>query len=972
VNLLVAILAVAALSASARGQSPDSSLVDGPPAASRVAQPDTSSRVPAADAAARAEAAPASESSPAGTPGAHTSRNDAADSAQSGDAAPAMADYQIELPAGVLFGAFTRDDGPFLIAGSVIVPAGQTLEFGPGCTVYVGGEYSTITVFGQLIARGTKQEPVRFVSANATPNPWDWDRIYCRSRARSVFEHCIVKHSNYGLFVENGSASVRNSSFERNSLHGLVVKNSDVSLKNVRFSAGHVLALNCLPGAVVRAESLSVTHNITGAACADGARLTVRGGTIAKNRTGLAVKSGASVEIVAADLTKNKLGLASEREIPKKMRQMVYGNVVDAKTVAAEEMTALLKPPEAVKSIVLPTAASTRQPDPGFEQGFSALHAPRPPAASFIGNVEAGLAYYQPKSIRHPVQDTLIRQTRYLGEQSEEWYGRLQPEINVFMQGRGGEADVNVNADLYGNEWVDNQTHLRKNMFTMAMNYSSQNLVLGDFFENASEISISGRKMTGVKYTGSFMDMGRGEDRFEFKLAAGESETPKDSGDHEINVFGDTVDTGFSVRQQLTYMSSLTYKPTRYSSITARGIIARDQINKTLFGRSISDPAAPRPIEAQTGTIAGAVVFLDGRMAVNAEINLGAEDTVDSADYDKVAWYNPKVSKAVPRVFGLLDPDSAHFAAAAGVSGEFGGYDIGVSITEIGERYFSAGNPYLENDRRIAALTASRQFLERLQTDAAYAYERTGVHDTLTLSAPSSSPVDKHSLALGGEYPFGEGKPTAEAEYEIEYQFSRESDQDTLAATGYGLTRNRELAHTALAGVKQRFDNGLDYNVKYRLIRENDYSSYVEAAKQDVGDAWFHEIGLRLGTRIARRVRNRASFSVKYKHEHQDSLRGFGFKFSDNLRLTVIPRKLSLELKGDYQHKTEREFDDDTGAWEQPVLYRLYGAGGGVKYSLTSRIAASIRAQYEKVHDENEGAENYRVIFGGLYFTYLF
>ncbi len=879
--------------------------------------------------------------------------------------------YQIEIPPGVLFGAFSQEDGPFLITGSVIVPAGQVLEFGPGCTVYVGGEYSTITVFGQLVIKGTAQAPVRIVSAREKPNPWDWDRIYCRSRTRSIFEHCIVKHSNYGLCVENGSASIRNSVFERNSLHGLVVKNSDVSLYNTRFGGGQVLALNCLRGAAVRAESLYIKNNITGAACESGARLEITGGAISGNRTGLAVRSGSAVSIVAADIVRNKIGLASENEIPRDMRQMVYGNIVDAQVVKPAEMAKLVKPPEAVKSIVLPKSGGRTVAAANSDSGFAALRAPREPTASFIGNVEVGIAYYQPTSEPHPVQDTLINQTRYLGEQSDEWYGRLQPEITLFMQGKRGDADVNVNADLYGNQWVDNQTHLRKNMFTITMNYAEQNFVVGDYFENASEVSISGRTMTGVKYTGGFWDMGRGIDRFEFKLAAGESEAPKDSGDREIDIFGDTVDTGFSVRQQLTYLSSLKYRPTMYSSITARGIIARDQINKTLFGRSITDPAAPEPIESQTGTIAGEIILFDGLMAINAEINLGVEDTVDTAEYDKVAWYNPKVSEAVPRVFGLLSPDSAHYAAVAGVAGTLRGFDLGLTVTEIGEQYFSAGNPYLENDRRILGFAASRSFLENLQTAAEYEFERTGVHDIFTLSRPSSSPVDQHSLLLEGEYGFGEAKPTAEAAYEIAYIFSEESEQDTLAATGYGLTKNKELAHTATAGVKQRFKNGIDYNLRYRMIRENDFSAYVDPREENIGDSWFHEFGLRLGTRIKRRVRNRASVSVKLKHENRDSLRSVGFKISDNLRLTVIPRKLSIEFKGDYQRTADREFDDDEGTWTE-TLDNVYGAGGSVKYSLTSRIAASVRGKYEKVHDENDGAENYRVIIGGLYLTYLF
>ncbi|HEX7511288.1 MAG TPA: hypothetical protein VF335_08310, partial [Chitinivibrionales bacterium] len=115
--------------------------------------------------------------------------------------------YGLEIPPGIIFGKFEKENGPFLLQGSVIVPSGEVLEFGPGCTIFMGGNYPTITVFGQLIVKGTAAQPVIFQSANPKPNPWDWDRIYCRSRNRSVFEHCIIRHSNYGIYVENGSVS---------------------------------------------------------------------------------------------------------------------------------------------------------------------------------------------------------------------------------------------------------------------------------------------------------------------------------------------------------------------------------------------------------------------------------------------------------------------------------------------------------------------------------------------------------------------------------------------------------------------------------------------------------------------------------------------------------------------------------------------------------------------------------------------
>jgi hypothetical protein len=250
------------------------------------------------------------------------------DSGQDASLAPAITvneqgrspgEFGVEIPAGIMFGKFEKESGPFLIIGSIIVPSGQSLEFGPGCKVYIGGNYSTITVFGQLIAKGTADDPVIFQSAKAKPNPWDWDRIYCRSRNRSIFEHCVIRHSNYGICVENGSVSIGHCLFERNSLHGLVVRNSSVILNNTTFTKGHVLAVFCQEGAQVQAESLTVTDNITGLACTEKSDFSLKGGSISRNTNGLAVLKGSSVSILAADITQNKIGLVSQMQIPKNL-----------------------------------------------------------------------------------------------------------------------------------------------------------------------------------------------------------------------------------------------------------------------------------------------------------------------------------------------------------------------------------------------------------------------------------------------------------------------------------------------------------------------------------------------------------------------------------------------------------------------------------------------------------------------------
>ncbi len=898
------------------------------------------------------------------------------------------------LPAGVLFGTFSSEDGPYLINGNVIVPAGQILEFGAACTVYVGGEYSTITVFGQIFAKGTAKHPVVFMSAKPVTQPWDWDRIYCRSRNRSLFEHCIIRHSNFGIYVENGSAGINNCRFKRNSLHGLVVKNADVSLFSSEFSGGHAMAINLLAGARCTADSLIVRNNNTAISCAPQSMLKLNGGYLSYNATGLIVSRGASVEIVGTEVSRNKTGVVSNREIPRKVREMVYANKLDVKVVPPDEMKNLLKEPQPVASIVVPKASDSVAVSENFNAGFSAMSVPQEPTASFIGNVTTGFTYFRPRSEVHPrdrdttetylpgdgntedtlrtVERVLRQQNKYPGEQDDKWYGGIQPEFQFFANGRRGNADINLLMDMYSNQWLSTTNYIGKNMFNLSMNYAQQSVVIGDFFESGSETSIPGRQLTGIKYSGKYLEMGRGEKRLAFKLAAGETEIAKDSGDHEIFVYNQTVDTGMSKRQQITYIAEASFKPTRQSSIAARGIIAHDQTGKPLFRKALSDPAALDPVVAQTGCITGSVFLLERKLELFGEIDLGSADTLSDSSYEDIVWYNPNVEKAVPKVFSLFKPEDfkEHVAGIAGARGNTGGYASEIRYMQIAPSYFSAGDPYLINWRKNLTASLSKNITESWLVSGSYEFDRSILKGFSEEDKPSVT--DLNIVSVASSYEMGEGKPAFSVDYTLQHQRNdaRESvvREDTSYSESY---KENEFSNRVTIEGKQRFTNGVSYSLRYQMLFDNDYSIHPDEYLNDEGDRIHNAVSGWLSFKIRRRVRNKTSFRLAFKHENRDSLRAWQYKVSDQLSVQIIPRKLSCNVSGEYVLKSEKEFT--TSDWGPQLYTRFYSGELEVKYSLTARLTCSANGKYEKSFDEITGSsDNYSVITGGFHLTYLF
>ncbi len=321
----------------------------------------------------------------------------------------------------------------------------------------------------------------------------------------------------------------------------------------------------------------------------------------------------------------------------------------------------------------------------------------------------------------------------------------------------------------------------------------------------------------------------------------------------------------------------------------------------------------------------------------------------------------------------------------------------------IGKDYYSAGNPYLEADRRVITAKGERQFTDFLSSSLGYRYERTSVSnvfsgdaeamqdiDTTTadsLLVQDEGPTNNNYIDAGVEYSFGSNKPSIRADYEIKFQ-NRDDlgkfDKDDTTAVIDSVTSDTTFTITTVTKyaefdygrvdnslgieLKQRFKNGMDYSIKYKLIRKNDYSVYPDADEIDDEDSWENTVTSRFTFRVKRRIRNKTTVKVKFKTEIDEEMERLDYKISDNLRVNIIPRKLTLNLKGEYRNQNEATLEFPNGI---DLIQKVIEAD--LKYAITSRLSAKIMGKYEDYSDATESSsENYTMKIGGLHLTYLF
>ncbi len=163
------------------------------------------------------------------------------------------------------------------IDGDITIQKGVTLSIEPGTRIVIKAnrdksgkgidrERIEITVLGKLIAKGTTDQKIRFISSRPSPQMGDWYGIIFKNlNETSVFDHVTVEYGYKGVTCYGSSPEISNSELQFNFYAGLSAEiHARPRISNSILMGNGYAGLSCELAAYPILEGCIITQNTNG------------------------------------------------------------------------------------------------------------------------------------------------------------------------------------------------------------------------------------------------------------------------------------------------------------------------------------------------------------------------------------------------------------------------------------------------------------------------------------------------------------------------------------------------------------------------------------------------------------------------------------------------------------------------------------------------------------------------------------
>ncbi|MBF0432735.1 MAG: right-handed parallel beta-helix repeat-containing protein, partial [Fibrobacteria bacterium] len=557
---------------------------------------------------------------------------------------------------GTLTDTLKQVNSPYVVTGNIIIPPGSEFVIEKGVTLYIGGEYTTITVMGQLFIKGTEKEPVKILSGKKNPATWDWDRIYFRSKQRSVLEYVHISHSNYGVVVKNGAVTLSHCILNKNSVRGVYAENSDVEINDTKIMGGHLIGVQAGEYGEVTIRRSEITGNHNGVSILDFGSVAMNQTKIFNNERGLILVDSISLAMDNCQIRENRIGVVSNKSLSPEMFKGLKGNKQDVENIRKEKIAALIQKPAVVttrrtieKDIKKKDTPKKKRKFVGGVQSLS-----KQLTSGLIGNVSVGSEYHIPVAPENTNNRAIIIGSDTINPGEDVPQDKVIPgyyqTLSMFSTLELGKNVIDGNMDLRWDQWG----RFQLDAISVKTAIGPSRIGLGDFNESGSDISISSISIRGLKYDLGFFNNRQGKARLRISAVGGETERPYDEGDRVLGSYGEHKQSGSAVAQKLVGLVRMDVMAQDNWDLRFAYIYSNDERNGWLRPNlSRTATTTQDPLKSQMIGVESEWTFLKEKVSVIAELNMGTVDSTTQA-------YNLSIKKVLKnRDIGDIDGASS-------------------------------------------------------------------------------------------------------------------------------------------------------------------------------------------------------------------------------------------------------------------------------------------------------------------------
>jgi hypothetical protein len=253
----------------------------------------------------------------------------------------------------------------------------------------------------------------------------------------------------------------------------------------------------------------------------------------------------------------------------------------------------------------------------------------------------------------------------------------LQQSLNLALFARTSSLDITLLGDLKNDDWNRLNSFERINRLSLNARFGGNHeLIVGDFFETGSEFYIQSREIRGGKLHLVFDNLWNNHSYLETDITGGRIERAFAIGDRLQDLYRQYETSG----QYRRYFASGGFQlgDRDLFSIGMNYLYATDD-SSSITG-SINEPLAN-----QNAGVNGALLFWNRRIRIFSEGFLSKKDTLTAKSVDDYAWK------------GGMDLRIKYFKLIA-------------FYYRIGYDYYTAGYPFLNNDRQGFEMNGAYQF----------------------------------------------------------------------------------------------------------------------------------------------------------------------------------------------------------------------------------------------------------------------